>query len=55
MMTAFPREDQLHIDIITRSGAVTGTDKGNGKKEAKATWVRKTTEKYLTFDILKEN
>lgn len=54
MMKVEPMEYQPCIDIVTRSGATTRDDKANGEKEAKPTWVRKTTEKALAFDILKE-
>ena len=43
MMIAEPREYQPRIEIITRIGTATGNDKVDGKKEAKARWVRKTT------------
>jgi len=54
-MIVEPREDQPRISIVTRSKVVTGNDKANWKKQAEATWVRKTTEKSFSFDILKEN
>ena len=54
MMTAEPRTDEPHINIVTGSGVVVGNDKANGKKEFEATWVRKTTEKLLVFDIQRE-
>jgi len=56
-MTTELRTNKPHINIVTRSGAVTGNDKAYGKKEIEATWVRKTTEKALSFDVYggKEN
>ena len=54
MLTVDPKKDEPYISIVTRSGAATGYDKANGKKEVEATWVRKTTEQSYAFDILKE-
>ena len=54
MMTTKPRTGEPHINIVTRSGAMTRNDKANGKKEVEATWVRNTTEKSPVFDIQKE-
>ena len=51
MMTTEHKEDQPHIDVVTRSETTTGNDKDNGKKEVEATWVRKTTKKAPTFDM----
>ena len=52
MMTVETREDESHINIITRSVVATGDDKG--KKKLEETWVRKTTKKTLGFSIQKE-
>jgi len=52
MMTVEPREDEPRINIITRSGAVMGDDKG--KKKVEETWVRKTAEKAPGFSIQKK-
>lgn len=41
MMTTEPREDEQHINIVTRSGVATGDDKG--KKIVEEIWLRKTT------------
>lgn len=54
MMTMEPRINEPHINFVTRSGVVTRDDKENGRKEVKATWVRKTNEKVFVFDIQKE-
>lgn len=54
MIIAKPREDQPCIGIVTRSRTATGNDKAEGKKEVEATWIRKTIEKSLAFDIVKE-
>jgi len=51
IMPAEPRNNKPHINIVTRSGVVTGDDKADGKKEVEATSVRKTTEKFPMFDI----
>lgn len=52
MMNVEPREDEPHVNIVARSGATTGDDKG--KKKVEETWVRKTIEKAPRFSILKE-
>jgi len=54
MMTPEPREDRSCINIVTRSRATTRNIKSNGKKKVETTWVRKTTKKTSTLDILKE-
>ena len=54
MMTTEPRNNETHINIVTRSGVVTGNDKTDGKKDVEVTWVRKTIEKSPVFDIQKE-
>lgn len=53
MMTVEPRDDPSCIGIVMRSRDATRND-NSGKKEAKATWIRKTIEKSLASDIEKE-
>ena len=43
--------DEPWISIVTRSGAMTRSDKEDEKKESEGTWVRKIVEKVLVFDI----
>lgn len=52
MMIVEPREDEMRINIITRSGVVMGGNKG--KKKVEDSWVRKITEKVIGFNIQKE-
>lgn len=54
MMIAEPSTNEDHISIVTKSGVATRDDKENGKNEDEATWVRKSIEKSLVFDIQKE-
>lgn len=50
-MIAKPREDELHIKIVTRSGVVMGDDKD--KKKVEEALVRKTTKNAPRFSIQK--
>lgn len=52
MMAIEPREHEPCINIITRRGAATRDDKG--KKKVEETWVGKTVEKLLGFNIQKK-
>lgn len=54
ILTPESREDRPCIEIVTRSRAATRNLKSNGKKKVETTWVRKTTKKNSTLDILKE-
>lgn len=54
MMTVELRTDEPCTNIVTRSGPAIGNDKEYGKKVVEHTWVRKTTNKALMFDIHKE-
>lgn len=45
-------EEEPHVNIVTRSGFVTGDDKG--KKKVEETWITKTTEKAPRFNIQKQ-
>ena len=51
MMTFEPREDELHINIVTRSRVETGDENTEGKKKIEDTWVRKTSEKSPGFIV----
>jgi len=51
MMNVERRIDEPRISMVTRSGAVTRSDKEYEKKEYETTWIRKTTKKYLVFYI----
>lgn len=46
--------DELCINIVTRSEAMIGNGKENGKKEVEATWIINTAEKSPAFDVQKE-
>lgn len=54
MMTAGKRTNEAWINIVTRSGAATGSGITDGKKESKSAWVRKIAKKVPIFDIQKE-
>ena len=51
MMIVEPRTDEPCVNVVTRSGVASGNDKIDGKPEAEAPWVRKTTKKAPTLDI----
>ena len=53
-MTTERRIDKPQISIVIRSGAVTCSDKEDGKKESKSSWVKNIAEKVVVFDIQKE-
>lgn len=48
------RIDEPHMNIVTRSGVVTGNDKADGNKVVEDTWVRNNKKKALMFDLHKE-
>ena len=49
MMRAEPREEDKSVNIVLRSGIMTGDDKGKYLEEDE--WVRKTSEKEVGFDL----
>jgi len=49
MMRAEPREEDPNLNIMLRSGMMTGEDKG--KKHEESEWVCKAIEKEVGFDL----
>ena len=54
MMTTEMRTDEPRISIVTRRGAVTSSDKMDGKKEYESAWVRKPNKKAPIFIFRKK-
>jgi len=49
MVRVEPREEDLMVNIVLRSGATFGEDKGRKPKEGE--WVRKAPEKETRFEL----